>query len=70
MSHTKCLCAECEDERRDAARYRFLRMPEPEMTEAQEEASAQMWRKIQLKGYWGAKMDTAVDTALGSGPAL
>jgi hypothetical protein len=45
-------------------------MPEPEMTEAQEEASAQMWRKIQLKGYWGAKMDTAVDTALGSGPAL
>lgn len=25
MAHNKCICAECEDLRRDAARYRWLR---------------------------------------------
>lgn len=25
MSHRKCICAQCEDDRRDAARYRWIR---------------------------------------------
>lgn len=52
------------DDARDAQRYRFLRMPEPEMTDAQERASAALWQALPLKGNWGAKMDALVDQAI------
>lgn len=56
-----CISDATRSDGSDAARYRFLRLAEPEMGPEQEQAFGEMWLAISQKGCWKEAMDARVD---------
>jgi hypothetical protein len=66
MTHNTCICVKCEDERRDAKRYRWLRDSNsdheqmPTVTVQQQNS----WGRWLDMPVYGAELDSAIDSAM------
>lgn len=61
MCHNDCKCHECEDERKDAARYRFLR------TMNERRAAPFIGLRDRTSRFYGEHADALVDSHMDDG---